>query len=404
MDQLEFTPIRVMLASSDNQLIDNLKIQLVDAFPIQLVETVSSGQTCRSSLGDVAPDVLLLVDDLKDISALNLSREVSLAYRSMVTVLLSENTSPEFYQEVFQSGCRGVVQLTPSASGKNVSSIEKLINAITRAYEYLGIGTIRGTDSGALGVRIYTIFSAKGGVGKTLLAINLAAAAALVNPQLKVLYLDLNLQFGTSSAYLDLAEETSTAEIAPMAESLTHQAMLDMICHKQLEENCVLYTIPNPANPRDGEIVTEGHIRTLLASLKRSFDLIFIDTTSTVSDVTLPALQESHQILSVCLLDVMAVASLRTALDLFRDPDLNIPADRLGIVVNRVGKDANKGLVKVSHIEDLFDVPVLESIPEDPSWVESRVASSEFLVTGDWKQPFQNALLLLLDKLGLASE
>jgi Flp pilus assembly CpaE family ATPase len=189
-----------------------------------------------------------------------------------------------------------------------------------------------------------------------------------------------------------------------MAESLTRQSLLDMISQQQLVENCTLYTIPCPTNPRDGEIVTEGHVRALLAALKRYFDLIFIDTTATVSDVTLPALQESHQILSVCLLDVMSVASLRTSLDLFDDPDLNIPADRMSILINRVGKDHSKGLVKISHIEDLFDAPLLESIPDDSAWVEPRLASSEFLVTGDWKHPYQKALLLVLDELNLAGE
>lgn len=350
-------------------------------------------------MADVAPDVLLIVDDLEDSNALRLSREVVLSDQSVAVILLSDNTTPEFYQDVFQAGGKGVVALTPSPSGKNVASIEKLINAITRAYEYLTLSSPARSMRTQQGGDVWTVFSAKGGVGTTTLAVNLAAAAALVDPSKKVLFLDLNLQFGTSHTYLDLAGHSSVAEIAPMAENMTRQGLMDMIAKKDVARQSSLYVIPSPGNPRAGEIVMEGQVRSLLATARRYFDLVVVDTTSTISDVTLPALQEANERVLVCMLDVMSVSLLRSTMTMFDDPELNIPRGNAGILVNRIGAGQKEGLVKVSHLEELFNLPILGKIPDNPDWVETRLASSEFLVDGNWEQPFQQEVRQLLDSL-----
>jgi pilus assembly protein CpaE len=157
---------------------------------------------------------------------------------------------------------------------------------------------------------VITVSSAKGGVGRTLVATNLAVGLARTGPSSTVL-VDLDLQFGDVASVLGLDPEYSLPDaVRGLATRDTMVLKTFLTLHPT-----GLYVICGPKTPGEGDTVGADAVSRLLEMLKSEFQYVVVDTGVGLSEHVLAALDESSDVVLVSGMDVPGVRDLRKELD-----------------------------------------------------------------------------------------
>src|SRR5205085_11758458 len=120
--------------------------------------------------------------------------------------------------------------------------------------------------------RVVTVFSPKGGTGKTVTASNLSAALAKQGK--KTLLLDLDLQFGDSAIVMGIEPEKTIYDLVVAPGELDFEKLAGYTT----KHACGLDILPAPLRPEDAELVTEAKLGRLLEVARHSYYVIVVDT------------------------------------------------------------------------------------------------------------------------------
>src|SRR5439155_1920364 len=121
--------------------------------------------------------------------------------------------------------------------------------------------------------RVVTVFSPKGGTGKTAVATNLAAAL-VKREERRTLLLDLDLQFGDAAIMLGIEPDKTIYDLVVAPGELDTEKLAGYTT----KHACGLEVLPAPLRPEDAELVTEAKLGRLLEVARESFDVIVVDT------------------------------------------------------------------------------------------------------------------------------
>ncbi len=197
-----------------------------------------------------------------------------------------------------------------------------------------------------------TVFSTKGGVGKSTLATNIAAA--LAHEGKEVCIVDLDVAAGDVAIMLQIAPRRVLSDLTAIEGMIDESGVRTLLT----EHSKGLSVLAAPVNiEAQGHVSAESVFR-VLEVLKEMFDAVVIDTSGTFDDFALGALDRTDTLILIGTLDIPALKSLKLAtgtLDL-----LNFPRDKWRLVLNRA--DAKVGL-SAKEFEDTLGIPVDASIP-----------------------------------------
>jgi pilus assembly protein CpaE len=182
--------------------------------------------------------------------------------------------------------------------------------------------------------RVVTVFSAKGGVGKTTFSTNIGAYLASTGA--KVLIVDLDLAFGDVAISLQLLPQNSISDLLSMAGHLDEQGLQSVVTHHESG----LDAAAAPAEPSDADRIPGSAISELLKVAKRAYDYIIVDTPPAFTEHVLAAFDVSDMLVLIATLDIPAVKNLRLTLDTL--DLLGNSKDSRIVVLNR--SDAKVGL------------------------------------------------------------
>lgn len=201
--------------------------------------------------------------------------------------------------------------------------------------------------------KVLTFFGAKGGVGTTTVATNVASSLARYTEKDTVL-VDLNLQFGNAALYLNVKQKYSIIDVWKNLGYIDVNVFKAML-HKSATG---VYCLSGPSRVEEAETIKAEHIDELLALLKRIFTYIIIDTGSSLDEVTLKALDASDFVLVISSLDVPTIYNTKRYLDVCRR--IGYDRRKVRLIVNRYsGLDDLDG----DEIEKLFAYPVFWRLP-----------------------------------------
>lgn len=172
-----------------------------------------------------------------------------------------------------------------------------------------------GTNVTVGGGRVYAVFSPRGGAGKTMLAVNLAAQQAHDQPERTAL-LDLSLTFGHTAALLGLHPQTSLAAVP--AENL-NDFDRRTLGNYLVEHSTGLQLLVAGTRPEEGEVVTAAHVRAALQTMKRQFSATFVDCGSGLDDPTLAALEVADKIILLCTPELNTLRDIRECQRVFSE-------------------------------------------------------------------------------------
>jgi pilus assembly protein CpaE len=203
--------------------------------------------------------------------------------------------------------------------------------------------------------KVVTVFSSKGGCGKTFLSTNLAVA--LSQGGAEVALVDLDLHFGDVAIMLHLFPSHTIYDAAqnPGLDVMTLKSFLT-------RHDSGIWTLVAPTEPTAADTINPGAIGTILKLLRTAFDYVVIDTPPAFSEPVLAAFDESDWLVMLATLDVPSVKNLRLTLQTMEL--LHFPKSRIRVVVNRA--DSKVGL-RLPDVEKLLSSPVDTTIPSSRS-------------------------------------
>ncbi|MFQ5574865.1 MAG: CpaE family protein [Terriglobia bacterium] len=203
--------------------------------------------------------------------------------------------------------------------------------------------------------QIITVFGTKGGVGKTVVASNLAVALAN-HRNATVILLDLDIQFGDVGIMLKLKPENTLYDAANMADDLNTTTLTQLLT--PFSRN--LRVLPAPFEPELADVIKAKHIDTIIETLSGCADYLVIDTPPSFNDTVLSALDRSDAVCHVTTIDLPSIKSTKLCLETFEL--LKYQKSRSHLVINRV--DPSLGISQ-KKMETLLGEKSRVTIPAD---------------------------------------
>ncbi len=201
---------------------------------------------------------------------------------------------------------------------------------------------------------VITVFPAKGGVGATMLATNLAGA--LQRKGLRVCLVDLDLHLGDVVSFMDIAGSYSIGDVLSNLARLDRD-LLDTSITKHSSGVAVL---AHSGKMEDSEHIAPADIGKLLGVLRQHYDRVIVDGVRGFDEMALAALDASQVLLMVLTQDVPAVRNAQRCLELFGR--LGYDQQKVKLILNRYQK-ASKITLEV--IADTLKVSVAHTISND---------------------------------------
>lgn len=326
------------------------------------------------------PKLVVAATTLSDGSAFNLQN--SMKGTSTKIILLGQDPSPEDFRLALQAGVADLIPL-PVTPGD-------ILEAIRRAS---GDG-----DEGPKG-RLITVFSSKGGVGKTTVAANLAAELAAA--QRTVFLLDLDLEFGNLATFFGAVPRASVADLARLTGPITLSAIREAATIDPVLGLPILTSPPTPdlAATIEGDAKKEpgrNYVQEILKVLAAAYDDVIVDTSPRFSEATVVALEEADRVIVVTSPDIPSLHSTAKGLEVLVQR-LGFPKEKITLVLNR----ANSAIgLTAEDMGRFLDRPIDHRLPSDGDTAVRACNTGVPLVRKRGRSPLARALRTLARDVG----
>ena len=301
------------------------------------VEVVGVGRTGREGIEvarETKPDVVLMDINMPDMDGITATETIRKSLPYTQIVILSVQGDPNYMRRAMLAGARDFLTKPPS--------VDELTSAIHRAgrmahderakapsaVQVAGVGGV-GLPSSMVSLgKIIVVYSPKGGTGCTTVAVNLAVT--LQSEDTPVILVDGNLQFGDVSVFLNEQSKNSIADLAPRADDLDPEIVDEVLVTHAASGVRILAA---PSKPEYAENISGDQISKVLQYLRRLYSYIVLDTSSTLTDATLAAIDAADIVVLLTTQDIPSIKNSRLFLDLA--DVLKINRKRILFVMNR---------------------------------------------------------------------
>lgn len=287
---------------------------------------------------------LVIVDITKKTNmALDIISRLTSTIKNIKIIVLSYEVDSNIVIKALRAGAREFL-IKPLIEKTFVESVEKMK------------GLILGNINDSTRCKVITTFSNKGGIGKTAIAVNLAMEIANVTKE-KVALVDLNLQMGDITTFLNLDPSFDTAYVINNLDRIDESFLLSTL---EQYNKTSLYVLADPLDIEQAEVITSDDITTLINVLRNVFSYIIIDTTSSFDSKTITALDNSDLIMLISIINLPSIRNCQRCFDLFKK--LGYSKDKIKLLINRYMETDD---IKVEDVEEVLNHKVYFKIPNN---------------------------------------
>jgi pilus assembly protein CpaE len=307
-----------------------------------------------------SPLVLVLGPSQATAEGLERVSSVLKGTRGSGAVLVVEHPSAKLMSLALRSGVNDAIELS-DVGAQLASAVSDLALQLDEDLSAPPVGQ-QTASPGRRRAFVTTVFSPKGGVGKSVVAVNLATALARRTGE-PVVVLDLDLQFGDVAVMLRL-QPVHTFTDAISAGDLLDETLLRSFLGRH--EKSGVYVLAAPTSPSEADHVDPGAMLRVLDLLREMFSHVVIDTPPHLSEVVLQAVAESDAVGFVVAMDVPSVKNARLGLQAFSL--LQIPLAKVVLLLNRAGSKVH---LAPHDVERALEMKVDLWLPSDLTVVQS---------------------------------
>jgi pilus assembly protein CpaE len=205
--------------------------------------------------------------------------------------------------------------------------------------------------------RTVAVFSPKGGVGTTTIAVNLAVAAAQRRPD-KVVLVDLDLQFGGVATHLDLEPVQTLADVVRDEAALREPELLRTYA---MRHDSGLHVLAAPASPAAAELITPDHVVHIIGTLLEGYGSVVIDAGSTLDERALDVFEAAEAIVMPVYPEMAALKAVHGLLDYLNEAG-SLGGKATFVLNNMFARD----ILKPRDIEAALGTRISADLPYDP--------------------------------------
>ncbi len=283
--------------------------------------------------------VILPVDGITPNQLLLLEREIR-KNPSTAVIATAHVAEPDLIVRAMRAGVHEFLVYPPNS--------EELAGAVERLMRRSSSETERG--------ELIAVYSGKGGLGSTSIAVNVAQAFGAIRPEGRVALLDLVVAGGDIRVFLNIRPTYDLSHLVAKGNQVDAELLNSLLTP------CPggVWVLPTGDHPEDEELFDSAAVGSILNLLRSHFGITVVDCEHHLSEATLTALDAADRILLVTQLSVPALRSTQRTLAVARR--LGYDDAKLCVVVNRF---QSGDVLPVSDAENLLQCPVFWKLPND---------------------------------------
>jgi len=356
--------IRVLVVDDIPETRDHLTKLLGFESDIDVVGAAASGREALEMAARLVPDVVLMDINMPDMDGIAATEQLASIVPGAAVVMMSVQGEADYLRRSMLAGAREFL-VKPFSSDELTASIRQVSARERDKQSRMAVTTTATAGTATNGTRsgdpaepgsVVAVFSPKGGVGRTTVAVNLAVAAATELGK-KVVIMDGSFQFGDVGVLLNLNPKSkSIADLIPELEA----GELDSIDTFLINHTAGIRVLLAPPSPETAEMITASGVKKVLERLRADHDLVVVDCTSYFNDTTLAILDAADVILTMLSLEITSIKNMRLFLEVAEQ--LGYEKGKVRLVLNRA--DSALG-IRVADVEHSIGRKVDETVVSD---------------------------------------
>jgi pilus assembly protein CpaE len=374
--------IRVLIVDDNPDTVNNLKKLLYFEKDIEVIATAGTGDDAVRIAVEFLPDIVLMDINMPGMDGIAASEQISLQAPGTQIVIMSVQAEPDYLRRAMLAGAReflikpfsseqlantvravarlgvqqratGMLAVAPRSGGTQPLAdsrqapppvrrpgttplpppppVERMITVpppqTVAPYVQATTPPPTAATPGPQG-KIFVVFSASGGLGRSTVAANLAIALK-DESRGRVALVDCSLRFGDIGVLLNLTSNQTIAEIA----SAEGGPDLEILADLMVSHPTGIKVMLSPSSPELAELVTASAARTILTALRGKFDFVVVDTFASLDDVTLSVLDVADRILLLTASEIPAIKNTKLFFEVTEA--LKYPADKTVLILSK---------------------------------------------------------------------
>lgn len=331
--------MRTIIYSEEFSTVEVIKLYLQEFDDTE----VFIADSCENAYKHLDNSSVLIIDLSQDKKEkIDLISKTKQNYPECRILALSDNPSIELIIDIMRSGAQEFVPV-PIIKNEFIDAINKLNKNVSNT-------------KNKSKCKIISVYSNKGGIGKTSLATNLALELAKITKE-NVALIDLNFQTGDITTFLDLKPSFNISYMLENLDKINETFLLSTL---ERYKRTSLYVLADPPYFKQADTIKPTQIGKLFNILKETFSYIIVDAEASFDGKNISALDNSDLILLVTVANLPALRNTQRCLELF--DKLGYDKEKTQIVVNRYMENDE---IKAEDVEKVLSKNIYWKVPNN---------------------------------------
>ncbi|MEG6585245.1 response regulator [Dendrosporobacter sp. 1207_IL3150] len=349
--------IRVLIADDVADTRENIDKLMAFHPEVIAVGQAATAEEAITLAKQVNPDIILMDINMPGMDGITATEIISGEVPNSSIIIMSVQGEPEYFRRAMVAGAKNY--LVKPFTGDELLNAVKQVNNLEQKRKNVSRTQLQAKELG----KVITVFSTKGGVGKTTIATNLAVALA-EKTGAKVGLIDGDLQFGDVALFLNLLPQATIADLVKDIEHLDEALMEGYLT--PYNEN--LQVLPAPFRPEQADTINGSNLSEILKVMRQMFDYIIVDTAPAFNDTMLTVLDAADQILVVSSMDLPTIKNIKLCLEIMES--LNYSDNKVKVILNRANSE---GGMEPHEVEESLHCTFAATLPSEGKTVVPSV-------------------------------
>jgi pilus assembly protein CpaE len=336
------------------------QVLTLDNDHFEIVGEAGDGQEVIKLCGKLKPNIILMDINMPILNGLEATEEISRQYPMTDVIIMSVQSDAEYLKTAMAAGAKGYI-LKPINHEEVTDLIQKTFNRSSNTRRHSAPVEKKET-------KMVSFYSFKGGVGKSVLALNTAVILA-EKLNKKVLLMDLDLHFGDISLLTNKHMEKTILDLVD--DGIDEYENIKSYLYNYCKGLDLLFA---PLSPEGAEYISKDTIKQILEQVSEQYDYILVDTGVNFEEHTLFALDHSDTIFFVSSMEMTSIKNSKLGLGVMKS--LNYDDEKVKIIIN---KGSEKFGVSRKDVEKVFEQPAHAFLVEETKPIRMSVNRGQAL-------------------------
>jgi pilus assembly protein CpaE len=347
--------IQVLIVDDIAETRDHLTKLLGFEPDVVVVGTAASGAEAIEQASRLLPDIILMDINMPDMDGIAATERLTARVPTAAVVMMSVQGEADYLRRSMLAGAREFL-VKPFSSDELTASIRQVYSREREKASRVVVAQTSAAPESNEDGQVIAVFSPKGGVGRTTIAVNLAVAAASELGK-KVTLVDGSFQFGDVAVLLNLnPKDKSMAELVPELEAGHDPESVEAFT---MNHSSGIHVLLAPPSPEMAELITPAGVKHVIEILRARSEVTVVDCGAWFNDTMLGILDLADVVLTVLTLEITSIKNIRLFLEVAEQLGYS---HKIRLVLNRA--DTTLG-IRVADVEHSIGRKVDHTIVSD---------------------------------------